>query len=623
MIKGISITNFKGIGDPGVSLDLEPVTLLFGQNSAGKSTIFHAFLYAYEVLVNRNYDVDRTTLGGASVDLGGFLSFVHDHEPNNTVSIEIDLDLASAQLDKEWRIAESLVGTKENEVDLSALGTDVWSAKVGFTVAWKTETGCPYVSRFTVDIDEERLLAIWTEQDTDEINSNVNYRHPVFRWPNEGTPGELGSAGVLDSLYPAFQTVTDQWFWGQGEELTEDNLDDRENEGNDEEREGDTFYGKLPSLDEDLSSYRVVEDVDNASLVRYYYRYNGEKRRAVLEGAVFIPGPDWNPLEAVKEWKQRQEIEQQDLFRPTQILEQADALPPFDRPLQLNLAPALETETRDLIRDVVTRLALGPTRLLARELEAFRHIGPLREIPPRSFQRTLSPDPARWCSGLAGWDVLSASNDEFVDRVSLWLTSRLNTGYSLIRRWFKELELDGYIMRILKQENPLDDLPLALEGIEKLPERSRLLVRDDDSLVEVDPPDIAVGITQLVPVIVAALDDHDGVTLIEQPELHNHPAVEVGLGDLFIETIKQEHCRFILETHGEHLILRMLRRIREATEGELPEGVKGLSPDQVAVYFVERNTDGVTTKRLRIDETGEFMDRWPKGFFEERAEELF
>lgn len=125
MIKGISITNFKWIGDPGISLELGPVTLLFGSNSAGKSTIFHAFLYAYEVLVNRNYNADRTTLGGGGVDLGGFQKFVHNHELDREVGIEIKLDLSSAQLDQEWRIAEAFFGEKDNRTDLAELGTDV------------------------------------------------------------------------------------------------------------------------------------------------------------------------------------------------------------------------------------------------------------------------------------------------------------------------------------------------------------------------------------------------------------------------------------------------------------------------------------------------------------------
>jgi hypothetical protein len=71
MITGISIQNFKGISER-VTLDLRPITLLFGANSAGKSTILHALHYAREVFERHNLDVDRTVGGGAYVDLGGF-----------------------------------------------------------------------------------------------------------------------------------------------------------------------------------------------------------------------------------------------------------------------------------------------------------------------------------------------------------------------------------------------------------------------------------------------------------------------------------------------------------------------------------------------------------------------
>ena len=92
MITGITIENFKGIGSP-VRLDLKPITMLFGSNSAGKSTIFHAMLYAYEVLVNHNLDADETFLGGDSIDLGGFRSFVHGHDLDRQVTIALDLSL--------------------------------------------------------------------------------------------------------------------------------------------------------------------------------------------------------------------------------------------------------------------------------------------------------------------------------------------------------------------------------------------------------------------------------------------------------------------------------------------------------------------------------------------------
>ena len=654
MIKGIYIENFKGIGDPGIQLDLEPVTLLFGSNSAGKSTIFHAFLYAYEVLVNRNLNADRTTLGGDAIDLGGFHSFVHGHDLKSPVTIRIELDLSSAKLDELWRLPEFLVGTGENTVDLSALGTDVWSGAVSFTVSWSEEHKRPFVSKFAVEIDDSPMARLWCESPGSKVQSEVNYRHRLFRWPNASGPPDQTSAGVLDELYPPFQSIADQWFWRESIEFDSEIFDEKA-----DLELGDLKLLKAPGW-RDL---RMIENDAEFGRARWFYRYDIEQQMAVLVAALFYAGPEWSPGAAEFCWSSFKSLVDDGFFVGVEVLGQEDALPRLDRPLQLLLAldaksqgdapeddiasllpstvsPEIRQqievrfaklssgaaqETRDVVRGLVSRLTLGPLQVLVNELEQFRHIGPLRDIPPRSFRHSLSPDAARWPSGLAAWDVLCTASDEFVEQVSDWFSSceRLGTGYSLIRKRYKELEPDGYIMRILKQDNPLDDLPIALEGLANLPEQTRLVLRDENSSVEIDPPDIAVGITQLVPVVVSALDKHPGMTLIEQPELHNHPSVEVGLGDLFVETIHQKHCRFILETHGEHLMLRMLRRIRETSEGELPEGIKGLLPEEVAVYFISREADGVSAMRLRIDETGEFIDKWPNGFFRERGRELF
>jgi predicted ATPase len=79
----------------------------------------------------------------------------------------------------------------------------------------------------------------------------------------------------------------------------------------------------------------------------------------------------------------------------------------------------------------------------------------------------------------------------------------------------------------------------------------------------------------------------------------------------------------IIETHSEHLLLRILRRIRETTNKELPEGAPAMNPDGVAVYYFKSSPQGIEANRLRINEEGEFLDPWPDGFFEERIGELF
>jgi len=271
-------------------------------------------------------------------------------------------------------------------------------------------------------------------------------------------------------------------------------------------------------------------------------------------------------------------------------------------------------------------LIVGSGRVLARELEAFRHIGPLRRTPDRSFRVATFSDRYRWSDGLAAWDALLQSKN-LTNLVSTWIQrdDRLGLGYEIDYQEFREVPVESPITRCFTEagEVSLDTLQVAAELFEALPVRTQVRFRSENSRIFLQPQDLAVGLNQVLPVVVAALDDHEGLTFIEQPELHNHPSVEVGLGDLFAQSTKSHKGRFILETHGEHLTLRLLRRIRQTNDGELPVGIPPLDPEDIAIYFIGREANAAHAKRLRIDNTGEFIDSWPGGFFNERAEELF
>ena len=91
----IEIENFKGIGTR-QQIDLKPITLLFGPNSAGKSTILQALHYLREILERGNIDPDRTIAGGL-IDLGGFATLVHNYELDRTVILKAVLDLSGEQ----------------------------------------------------------------------------------------------------------------------------------------------------------------------------------------------------------------------------------------------------------------------------------------------------------------------------------------------------------------------------------------------------------------------------------------------------------------------------------------------------------------------------------------------
>ena len=182
------------------------------------------------------------------------------------------------------------------------------------------------------------------------------------------------------------------------------------------------------------------------------------------------------------------------------------------------------------------------------------------------------------------------------------------------------VESRGDVMR----KAPPDKINALADGIAKARVRREIqLVTTTGRDLQVRTSDIGTGISQILPVVVAVLDpDRPEITAIEQPELHVHPRLQVELGDLFAEQAAGGGV-FLLETHSEHLMLRLLRRIEETGSNELPEGKPALKPDQVSVVYVEQFDGEVRATRLRIDETGEFIDRWPQGFFDERDDELF
>lgn len=103
MITGITIVNFNGTRDR-VKLDFRPITLLFGANSAGKSTILHALHYAREVFERHNLDADQTITGGKYIDLGGFEHFINrsDHDDllhsQKRLRLRIDLAVSNKEL---------------------------------------------------------------------------------------------------------------------------------------------------------------------------------------------------------------------------------------------------------------------------------------------------------------------------------------------------------------------------------------------------------------------------------------------------------------------------------------------------------------------------------------------
>lgn len=145
-----------------------------------------------------------------------------------------------------------------------------------------------------------------------------------------------------------------------------------------------------------------------------------------------------------------------------------------------------------------------------------------------------------------------------------------------------------------------------------------VLVNTGAGLPDVKLTDVGFGVSQVLPVVVESFYVPPRSTVIfEQPEIHLHPRVQAELADLFIDAVRARengvprHCQFIVESHSEHFLRRLQRRIAE----------EAISEEETALYFVHTRQDHARLEPLDVDRFGNIRN-WPAGFFGDEMEDL-
>jgi hypothetical protein len=241
-------------------------------------------------------------------------------------------------------------------------------------------------------------------------------------------------------------------------------------------------------------------------------------------------------------------------------------------------------EASDLRRG--TNAVASVTRELQALLERTVYLGPLRQAPQRVSVRQDS------------------------SRIEI------DIPFYLLDNKSERDELSKWLQRLGMRYN-LDVLSLAsAPGAHVLGDIASIVLTNERTKVTLSTADVGFGVSQVLPILVELSARRDSIILIEQPEIHLHPAMQSELADLLIESSDEagRGNQIIAETHSEHLMLRVQRRIREGQ----------LDPDQVSIIYVDQDENGAAlATQLRVDARGEFLDDWPNGFFSERFDEVF
>jgi len=217
------------------------------------------------------------------------------------------------------------------------------------------------------------------------------------------------------------------------------------------------------------------------------------------------------------------------------------------------------------------------------------YLGPLREHPRRQYT---------WAGG-EPVDV-GRRGERVVDAL---LASRTR-GKSNSRGYRRpRISVEEHVAVWLKELGLIDTF-----GVERISPDSNLFrvsVKSTQSSAPVLITDVGFGVSQILPVLALCFFVPEGSTVIlEQPEIHLHPRVQAGLADALIETALARRVQIIVESHSEHLLMRLQRRVAEGK----------VSPDDLALYYVDHQGSRSSLTPLDIDLWGDIRN-WPEEFF--------
>lgn len=488
-ITSITLGGFKGIKEKAI-LPLAPITLFFGANSTGKSTILHGLLYLYEVLINRNPDPEFSSLVGENLYFGGFKNLVNGKDESGVITLGLTLDMSEEGSAVENYLSEAEEWMVENYIeDYPEAIADKWGFEL--EVAWSVYDERPYIRKYSVFANDEHFCTI-----------------------------ERKSGGKTSFI--SYLKLHDSWVMPESLEAINDYL-------------GQSWVAAAIDTEE----HAIPESYKRIKLVSTHW--------------------DWDHI-----------------------------FP--DHPLS----------AATFCEAAFSQACIGPLQTLTKYLKNTLHIGPIRLIPGRNFITQSTYSAARWYDGSGAWDALAYENDNFM-------------GTSLIDLWFRDSEgfNTSYEFDVIDTDN---------EDVSS----NKVVITDTDSEVSFNLAQVGVGISQVVPFMVGTFRWGAGILSCEQPELHIHPRWQLALADMLLQRINSEwgQQQFLIETHSEHLLLRLLKRRRETAEGDIDTYLKRCKKQDIQIIFCEQGAEGTTLLPINTTDEGEFDAPWPNGFFKERRDEL-
>lgn len=748
----VSFNNFKAFGPTVQTFSKKPITLIYGPNSVGKSSLLHSQLFLESYKQNKTVDIDKTTFAGDELDFGGFKNIIHKHDLSNKLFYE------NVYTDK-----------KSISKAFGVLPGNLLNINIDIDTAVRLQFRFIERQMFILDLFENRFLStdfslnmIGEKLDENYLESGIKFKYllqyeTLFYMQEMETLAEefskfsqpKSSKEVVEDLKERHSIITKQRaqiIKNAQKDYVEDSKLNESNSLSDTDFK-EKFMSMIPKMndtEDDLEKAIIASSHTDASHIfsrLQFFKYidtiesvkasielmKNDEGETVVLARIFIDDDELFNFEPVTEKIQ--------INTTHTAIEQFQKIEKKYEPFEKHSSPFDDYSDIHFNFKLMSDIMLKPSRDI-------QYYGPLRHYPERwemfsidekesknkekmevtsyiifvsnfmnkvvsidkklqkknnifidmfifviyafmflfmlinylfskNFRKLMSPGNTdieidNWNAMMPKilhklrskkfksveiWKILIKS-EETRSKINAWLqdSKKMKSHYevSVVKKPVTYLGIFGrFITKLFKferksiffrqfddeagtrkdnQRKKIDSIWNYMEKLIGVRQRFelQLIFKDISKDAEVTPRDMGLGISQALPILISTLSSKNTNIYLEQPELHLHPAVQMELGDEFIRSYHENKNSFMVETHSEHLLLRIMKRMRHTAENKKDRDKSlDLTPDDVCLLYVDEHKGRTFVRELKLDEKGNLLNRWPGGFFDNSYREIF
>ncbi len=560
-ISKITLRNIKSIDF--VEMPIASLNVLLGTNSAGKSTV----LQSISLLAQNgaNYGRKDLALNGNLVKLGTFTEFKRRASKSDP---EIQIELKGGTQELKWLLGKKL-SVAESESDSPVLIT----AKFTLGESRLNRAASRIKSmRLSISIDNEVEDFTWIDH---KLNDEANEDFRIVQISDQDYGIFEASQSPID-IYPSLVLRLQsykQWLianikhnrlqnFERGHKSIGQSVSRHYDNTSFEERLQFMIQRHEGLLDRVTRSTGV--EIKNSELIKF------GRELAIFESSSSAHTQDWKAYSSEKKLEQLVDslLVSSKLHNAEYLLPLSKGIEGFDyRPFLLaasKVADALKTKTK--------------------------YLGPLRLDPTAQQHYEMEPSPT---APVGAKGEYSGYQLRYGRASSTPKTYPIPGGRSESINLKDAVEEWTHWFKLGKKLEVKDD---GLKGLETKTDNEALYQK-------------GTGLSQILPVLILCLVAEPGsLTLIEQPELHLHPAVQQRLGDFLLQIAKSGR-HVLIETHSEYLVTRLRKLVY----------VDGEDSNNISIIFATKNqSKSSSSTKLEVSQISNLGDlsSWPDGFFD-------